>query len=82
MSFGLCADESIDIVSPLDIPFTSNFMCHIRQGWLTRRMRSMAGAIIGQLTEVTELSFFFKQSAPRFKTEEIIVDSENAVLRG
>ena len=24
MSFGLGADESIDIVSPLDIPFTSN----------------------------------------------------------
>jgi hypothetical protein len=42
----------------------------------------MAGAIIGQLTKVTESSLFFKQSAPRFKTEEIIVDSENAVLRG
>jgi hypothetical protein len=42
----------------------------------------MAGAIIGQLTKVTELSLFFKPSGPRFKTEGIIVDAENTVLRG
>jgi hypothetical protein len=82
MSFGLGADESIDIVSPLDIPFTSNLHVPYPTRLVDSSNAVYGRAIIGQLTEVTELSLFFKQSGPRFKTEEIIVDSENAVLRG